>query len=105
MPRLLSLFDGTGAITRPFREGGWEVQSLDIDGRHGATIVQNILEWDYSQEPPCDVLFAGVPCEEYSLAKTRGKRNMMAADRIVRKTWQLIEHFAELHPTSSMLSS
>ena len=44
MPRLLSLFDGTGAITRPFREGGWEVRSLDIDGKHGADIVQNILD-------------------------------------------------------------
>ena len=103
MVRLLSLFDGTGAICKPFREGGWEVQSLDIDRKHGATIVQNILEWDYSKEPPCDVLFAGCPCEAYSLANTRGKRNMLAADRLVRKTWEIIEHFSELHPTSSML--
>ena len=102
MPRLLSLFDGTGAISKPFREG-WEVQSLDIDGRHGATIVTDILEWDYSAEPPCDVLIAGVPCENYSIANTRGKRNMLFADRLVHKTWEIIEHFAELHPTGSML--
>ena len=46
MPRLLSLFDGTGSICKPFREAGWEVQSLDVDGRFGATIVQDILQWD-----------------------------------------------------------
>ena len=103
MPRLLSLFDGTGAISKVFRQGGWSVQSLDIDGRFGATIVQNILDWDYSQEPPCDVLIAGVPCENYSIANTRGKRNMLFADKLVRKTWEIIEHFSELHPTGSML--
>ena len=103
MPRLLSLFSGTGAIERPFLEAGWEVQSLDIDSRHGASIVANILEWDYSQEPPCDVLFAGAPCENYSIANTRGKRNLVLADSLVRKTWEIIEHFAQLHPTGSML--
>ena len=79
------------------------MQSLDIDGRFGATIVQNILDWDYSQEPPCDVLIAGVPCENYSIANTRGKRNMLFADKLVRKTWEIIEHFSELHPTGSMI--
>jgi len=103
MPRLLSLFDGTGAISRPFLEAGWEVQSLDIDGSHGATITCDILKWDYSDEPPCDVLFAGVPCENYSIANTRGKRNLVLADSLVRKTWEIIQHFAELHPTGSML--
>jgi hypothetical protein len=63
--RLLSLFDGTGSISKPFTEAGWQVQSLDIDGRHGATLVQNILTWDYTQEPCPDVIFAAVPCEQY----------------------------------------
>ena len=36
MPRLLSLFDGTGSITKFCREAGWEIQSLDVDGRFGA---------------------------------------------------------------------
>ena len=44
MPRLLSLFDGTGSICKPFREAGWEVQSLDVDGRFGATLVEDILQ-------------------------------------------------------------
>ena len=69
---VLSLFDGTGSICKPFREGaGWEIQSLDVDGRFGATIVEDILCWDVSREPTPDVIFSGVPCEEYSQAKTR----------------------------------
>ena len=65
MPRLLSLFDGTGAISRPFAAGGWKVQNLDIDGTHGATLTTDILKWDNLAEPKCDVLFAGCPCEAY----------------------------------------
>ena len=98
MPRLLSLFDGTGAISRLFIEENWEVQSLDVDGSHGATVVTDILNWDYSQEPPCDVLIAGVPCEQYSIANTRGVRNFALADSLVRKTWEIVQHFQGLNP-------
>ena len=49
MPRLLSLFDGTGSICKPFREAGWEVQSLDVDCGYNCTIVGDILQWDYSK--------------------------------------------------------
>ena len=98
MPRLLSLFDGTGAISRPFIEAGWEVQSLDIDGSHGATLTTDILKWDYQSEPPCDVVFAGCPCEAYSQANTRGKRNLVLADSLVQKTWEIIQHFQQLNP-------
>ncbi len=87
MPRLLSLFDGTGAISRPFLEGGWQVQSLDIDGSHGATLTTDILKWNYRNEPPYDVVFAACPCEAYSIANTRGKRNLTLADSLVRRTW------------------
>jgi hypothetical protein len=91
MPRLLSLFDGTGSISRAF--AGWDVQSLDIDGSHGASVVGDILTWDYHLEPTPDVLFAGCPCEHYSIANTRGKRNLTFADRLVARTWEVIQHF------------
>ena len=96
--RLLSLFDGTGSISKPFAEAGWEVQSLDIDGRHGATLVQDIRSWDYVQEPCPDVLFAGVPCEQYSCANTRGRRNLALADSLVCKTSEIIQHFELQNP-------
>ncbi len=96
--RLLSLFDGTGSLSKPFQEAGWEVQSLDLDGRHGATIICDIRSWDYSEEPCPDVLFAGCPCESYSCANTRGKRNLALADALVAKTWEVITHFLRRNP-------
>jgi len=82
MPRLLSLFDGTGSICKPFKKAGWNVQSLDVDGRFGCTIQQDILLWDYKDEPPPDVVFSGVPCEQYSQARTTGgPRNYILADK------------------------
>ena len=77
MPRLLSLFDGTGLICKPFRAAGWEIQSLDVDGRFGASIVEDILQWDYSTMGLFDVIFSGVPCEQHSQARTRGGPGIM----------------------------
>ena len=99
MPRLLSLFDGTGSICRPFRQAGWEIQSLDVDGRFGATIVEDILLWDYTQEPVPDVIFSGVPCEQYSQARTRGgPRNFALADALAKRQWVIIKHFLGKNP-------
>jgi hypothetical protein len=95
--RLLSLFDGTGSICKPFVAAGWECQRLDIDGRHGATIVTDIRHWDYNIPAP-DVIFAGVPCEQYSSANTRGKRRLAEADELVTETWAIIQHFLCLNP-------
>ena len=99
MPRLLSLFDGTGSICKPFREAGWEISSLDVDGRFGATIVEDILQWDYSEEPTPDVIFSGVPCEQYSQARTTGgPRNYALADSLVKRQWEIIKYFLEKNP-------
>jgi len=103
MPRILSLFDGTGSISRIFLENGWEVLSLDIDGKFGATIVCDIVKWDFSDQAPYDVIFAGVPCENYSIANTRGKRDLILADSLVKRTWEIIRYFEQIHPTNSMI--
>ena len=101
MPRLLSLFDGTGSITKHFREAGWEIQSLDIDGRFGATVQEDILLWDYSAEPVPDVIFSGTPCEQYSQARTTGgPRNYALADALASKQWEIIKHFLDRSPTT-----
>ena len=100
MPRLLSLFDGTGSITKAFREAGWEVQSLDLDGRFGATVQEDILLWDYSQEPTPDVIISGTPCEQYSQARTTGgPRDYASADKLAQKQWEIIKHFSLRRPT------
>jgi len=93
MPGILSLFDGTGSISKIFMENGWDVESLDITNKFGATIVCDILEWDYTKMEYFDVIFAGVPCENYSIANTRGKRDLILADSFVEKTWEIIKIF------------
>ena len=96
MPRILHLFSGTGSLHKPFAENGWAVSALDLDPRN-ATIVCDILEFDYSKEPVPDVIWAGCPCEQYSCANTRGKRNLALADSLVKKTCEIIKHFLELN--------
>lgn len=101
---LLSLFDGTGSICKPFADNGWVVRRLDVDGRRGADIVVDILNWDPSKDwsgPPPDVIFAGPPCEHYSMARTTAKtpRNLSLADRLVAKTIDVIDHFHKLNPS------
>ena len=98
MPRLLSLFSGTGSLHKPFADQNWEVVSLDLCGKHGPTIVCDIRSWDFSEEAPFDVLWAGCPCTEFSVAKTRGRRDLAQADALVRRTWQIISHFLLLNP-------
>ena len=98
MPRLLSLFDGTGSICTFFRAAGWEIQSLDVDSRFGASIVEDILLWDFKNMGVFDVIFSGVPCTEYSQAKTRGTRTFALADKLVERQWGIIQYFLSLNP-------
>jgi hypothetical protein len=49
--RLLELFSGTGSIGRAFAEQGWEVTSLDIDPKSGATLITDFMTWQYSELP------------------------------------------------------
>ena len=99
MPRSLSFFDGTGSICKPFRKGGWQISSLDVDGRFWATIVEDILLWDYSQQPTPDVIFSGVPCEQYSQARTRGPpRNYALADSLAKKQREITKYFLDKNP-------
>ena len=100
MPHLLSLFDGTGSIGVDFRRAGWDITSVDIDGSHGATVVTDIRLWDYKSSPCPDVIWAGPPCEQYSLARTRAKlpRNLALADELVRTAWEIISYYLHQNP-------
>jgi len=97
--KLLNLFSGTGSVSIPWREAGHEVIDLDIDGRFGADIVVDILEWDYKDLPWIpDVIWSSPPCTEYSIAKTRGMRNLVLADSLVHQTLKIIQYFESINP-------
>ena len=98
---MLSLFNGTGSITKRFIEAGWEVSRLDISSKHAADIVCDIRDWDYTNQPVPDVIWAGCPCEQYSICRTNAKtpRDFELADSLVRETWGIIEFFMEKNPS------
>ena len=56
--KLLELFSGTGSVGKPWREAGHEVISVDVDGRFGADIVEDILQLSYCKLPVPDVIWA-----------------------------------------------
>ena len=72
--RLLELFSGTGSVGKPWREKGHEVISVDLDGRYNPEVVCDILKWSYCTCPVPDVIWASVPCEQYSIARTTAKK-------------------------------
>ena len=98
--RLLCLFSGTGSVERPWREKGHDVISVDIDGKHGADIVEDILQLSYCKLPTPDVIWASVPCEQYSRARTTGRhpRNFELADALAGRAWEIIQYFLQLKP-------
>ena len=66
--------------------------SLDLKN---ADINCNISEWDYRQYPSgyFNFIWASPPCTEYSRAKTTGVRKIEEANKIVKKTIEIVEYF------------
>jgi hypothetical protein len=86
-------------VGEPFRRNGHEVIAVDIDGKCNPDIVCDILEWHYNSLPWVpDILWSSPPCTEYSIAKTRGIRNLELADSIVNKFIEIRDYFLTINP-------
>ena len=110
MPRLLELFAGTGSVGRAFKKLGWEVVSVDIDPKTGASHVVDILLWNYGlyARGYYDFVWASPVCQHYSVARTTGPpRDLHAPDRLVQRALDLINYFgcnwAMENPQSGLL--
>ena len=92
--RLLELFSGTGSVGAPWREKGHDVIAVDIDNRYNPEICEDILQLSYVKLPIPDAIWASVPCEQYSRARTTGRRprNFKVADALARRAWEIIQH-------------
>jgi hypothetical protein len=91
----LDLFSGTGAVGRHLAKLGFQVTTLDWDRNFNPDICVNILDWDYRQYPSryFRLISAGVPCTEYSRAKTVGERKILEADAIALRSLEILEYF------------
>ena len=71
-----------------------EVITLDSAPRAKANIQEDVLQWDHTIYSPgfFDLIATGVPCTEYSQAKTVGTRDLNLADRLVRRTVDIIRY-------------
>ena len=93
--RALDLFSGSGSVGQRLSEWGYSIVSVDNSPAASATHTVDILRWPYRKlYPPgyFDIVAAGVPCQEYSRAKTVGERDLELADKIVRKTLEIIQY-------------
>ena len=90
--KLLELFSGTGSVGRVAKDFDYEVVSLDLKN---AIINIDILEWNYKDydRDHFDFIWASPPCVEYSIAKQTGVRKIEEANRIVKKTIEIIKYF------------
>ena len=94
-PKALDLFSGTGSVASRLRDLGYEVVTLDKDPKAKAQIIVDVMLWQYKRFPPkfFDLIAASVPCNEYSMAKTVGWRNLKMADESTQKVLEIIEYF------------
>ena len=94
-PRALDLFSGQGSWRDAFLLMGYDVVTMDKSPRFHPQICCDILKWKYWEDfKPGDfeVISASVPCEHYSTARSTSPRNLPRANRIVRKTLEIIAY-------------
>ena len=92
----VDLFFGTGSVGAQLKVHGFSVVSLDFRPSAKADITINILVWAYNKDfkpGDFDLIAAGVPCTEYSVAITTKPRDLEAADLLVAKTLEIIAYF------------
>ena len=95
--RIWDLCCGTGSVGRPWKRSGHEVLSLDMNPKSGASIICDMLEWDYTNfslaDP--DVIFCSPPCTHYSIARSKAKtpRDLEGADAILQRCLDIIAYW------------
>ena len=95
-PRVLDLFSGQGSWRNAFLQRGCDVVPLDWDSKSDVEICEDILKWKYwvdFKKGDFDIICASIPCEHYSTARTTAPRNIPYANRLAKKTLEIINYF------------
>lgn len=101
--RFLDLFSGSGSVSDTAAAQGYSVRSLDANPKLADRVSypQDILSFDYKKELSewiPDVVWASPPCTEYSIAKTNAPRDIPGANRIVKRTLEIIAWLLTKNP-------
>ena len=69
--------------------------SLDINPRTQATVVANLLTWNYPQAPGPDVVWCSPSCTHYSRARSKAKtpRDLEGSDKLVQRCLDIIAYW------------
>ena len=95
--RVLEVFCGTKSFTKECERVGWQCTTLDNDTKFQPSILVDIMEWDYKQFGPVDVLWCGCPCTTFSIASF--KRTPEVGNVLVKRTLEIIQYFKEQNPS------
>ena len=87
--RVLELCAGSKSFTKVCISRGWECTTVDVDPRYEPDILADVRELHF-KEGEFDVIWASPPCEHYSVAKTRGERNLPLYDSIAQACLRII---------------
>lgn len=102
----IELFAGTRSFTKVARQvlkNCDKFITIDIDHRFKCTHTCDILSFDYKNQisptkHTVTHIWMSPPCTEYSRAKTRGSRDLMKADTLVRRGIEIIKFFKKYNP-------
>lgn len=93
---ILELFSGTGSFSKVALSRGYKVTTLDWERKFNPDILIDILDInlndiDVLMGEKFDVIWASPPCTEYSKAKSQGIRDIEYANKVVKKTLEIIK--------------
>ena len=89
--RMLELLAGTGSMGHVFEAQGWEVTSVDLEGKFKPSLQTNVLDLALDRWPEGDFQYihASPPCTSFSKARSNGKdtkEGLERSDRLVLDT-------------------
>lgn len=97
--KVLDIFSGTGSVSKMCNKLGYQCISIDIsDKYHKPTIIIDIMKWNYKSFKPkhFDIIFAGVPCTEYSILNSANKHiktpDIKGANKVSKRTLKIIDY-------------
>lgn len=94
---ILELFSGYASWSKPFKNNGHNVITLDYNCKFKPSICQDILTWDYKNvglKP--DIIFASPDCTYFSIARARWgypEDKIEWTKRLWEKTFEIIDYF------------